>query len=245
MKRQSKNLSSALEKRLNLYALAASAAGVGVLALAQPAEAKIIYTPAHVRIGVAGVSFYDLDLNHDGITDFRILAFTGTTLAPRDSTHWIRLLSAYPATKGFSNDVECVISLESASALHQGRIVGPLEPFDIWGKMVEIGYYNNRRTNLSGRWVNVKDRYLGLRFVIKGHLHYGWARLSVRVLPISIANTGIAATLTGYAYETVPNKPIIAGKTMGPDVITLEPASLGHLAAAVSAVPAWRVKRQQ
>jgi hypothetical protein len=30
-----------------LYALAASAAGVGVLVLAQPAEAKIIYTKAH------------------------------------------------------------------------------------------------------------------------------------------------------------------------------------------------------
>jgi hypothetical protein len=38
------------------------------------------------------------------------------------------------------------------------------------------------------------------------------------------------ATLTGYAYETVPNKPIIAGKTKGPDVITLEPGSLGRLA---------------
>jgi hypothetical protein len=35
------------------------------------------------------------------------------------------------------------------------------------------------------------------------------------------------ATLTGYAYETIPNKPIITGKTKGPDVITLDPATLG------------------
>ena len=40
----------------------------------------------------------------------------------------------------------------------------------------------------------------------------------------------IAATLTGYAYETIPNKPIIAGKTNGPDVITVEPTTLGSLA---------------
>jgi hypothetical protein len=41
-------------------------------------------------------------------------------------------------------------------------------------------------------------------------------------------------TLTGYAYETVPNKTIIAGKTKGADVITLESGSLGALAAGAS-----------
>ena len=39
-------LSELLHKRLSAYALAASAAGVG--ALAQPAEARIVYTPKHV-----------------------------------------------------------------------------------------------------------------------------------------------------------------------------------------------------
>ncbi len=37
-------LSDSLHQRLNSYALAASAAGVGLLALVQPAQAKIIYT---------------------------------------------------------------------------------------------------------------------------------------------------------------------------------------------------------
>ena len=40
-------LSDSVHHQLSLYALAASAAGVGVLALAQPADAKIVYTPAH------------------------------------------------------------------------------------------------------------------------------------------------------------------------------------------------------
>jgi hypothetical protein len=52
MKRSSRPLKTAelprsLHQQLNSYALAASAAGVGVLVLAQPAEAKIIYTKAH------------------------------------------------------------------------------------------------------------------------------------------------------------------------------------------------------
>ena len=64
---------------------------------------------------------------------------------------------------------------------------------------------------------------MGLRFDIKGQSHYGWAHLQ--------NVTVVGGTLTGYAYETIPNKPIITGKTKGPDVITLEPGSLGALAA--------------
>ncbi len=82
-----------------------------------------------------------------------------------------------------------------------------------------------------GPWLNVSHRYLGLKFIIKGKVHYGWARLNVQ--------SGVA-TLTGYSYETIPNKPIIAGKPKGPDVITLEPASLGHLARGASGLSAWR-----
>jgi hypothetical protein len=62
------NLSEALHHHLNMYAIAAGAAGVGILALAQPAEGKIVYTPAH-KNAVLGIN---LDLNHDGIADFRI-----------------------------------------------------------------------------------------------------------------------------------------------------------------------------
>ena len=39
----------------------------------------------------------------------------------------------------------------------------------------------------------------------------------------------ITATLIGYAYETIPNKSIIAGKTKGADV-TVQHGTLGHLA---------------
>jgi hypothetical protein len=67
-------------------------------------------------------------------------------------------------------------------------------------------------TSVFGRWPNVKDRYLGLEFKINGKIHYGWARLSVQV-----NKTKITATPTGYAYETIPNKPIAAGKEHGAD----------------------------
>ena len=50
--------------------LAASAAGVGLLALAGPAQAEVVYTPVNQVIGYNGV--YGLDLNHDGTVDFLI-----------------------------------------------------------------------------------------------------------------------------------------------------------------------------
>ena len=82
--------------------------------------------------------------------------------------------------------------------------------------MCKTSFYSD-----GGPWYNVPNRYLGLKFYVKGKAHYGWARLKT---------TACHATLTGYAYETIPNKPIITGKTKGPDVITVQPGGLGALA---------------
>ena len=62
-------LSAAMESRLLSYTAAASAAGVGTLILAQPAQAKVVYTPANIKI-VQNGGLITFDLNHDGIPDF-------------------------------------------------------------------------------------------------------------------------------------------------------------------------------
>jgi hypothetical protein len=64
--RKTARISDSIHRQLNLYALAASAAGVGMLALAEPAEAKIVYTPTHEKL----INFFvPIDLNHDGKAD--------------------------------------------------------------------------------------------------------------------------------------------------------------------------------
>src|SRR5580692_2491567 len=74
MKRTSRapsNLSESVHHQLNTYALAATAAGVGMLAFVQPSEAEIVYTPAHLAIKANG-GLFSFDLDHNGVSDFGI-----------------------------------------------------------------------------------------------------------------------------------------------------------------------------
>ena len=118
--RKPANLSESIHQQLNMYALAAGAAGVSVLALAQPSEAEIKYTPTHVVIGKGGVSIYNLDLNHDGITDFTIHYDSGKGYCQHHPWRFDHLIPM-PATKG-----NAVIAPYSsfASALYRGAEIG-------------------------------------------------------------------------------------------------------------------------
>jgi hypothetical protein len=220
-----------------MYAIAAGAAGVSLLALAQPMEGKIIYTKANRYIGPNTTAH--LDLNHDHIADFDLKnAFTATSFGA------FGRLSALPHRQKNAVQGHMVSPRAYASALSANVRVGPKGPFLPRSGLMAATYTGGPRfrypgsRSCSGPWANVTNRYLGLKFVIQGKTHFGWARLNV-----SCANAKVSARLTGYAYETIPNKPIIAGKTGPDDGITLQSGSLGHLAAGASAIPAWRLKQ--
>jgi len=228
-------LPDSLHERLNAYALAASVAGVAMLAASPSAEAEVVYTHAHVVLSAHHK--YLLDLNHDGIADFVIQnkVFSSTDV-------WGHTLRALPIAH--SNQVagmKGVVNTLYASAFKAGSKIGPARVFS--GKLLaasgmEYGYV--------GRWQDVTNRYLGLKFYIAGQAHFGWARLNVA------SGTGkITAVLTGYAYETVPGKPIVAGATSPPAApgskgadpalsAPTTPQTLGMLAAGAPALSIWR-----
>jgi hypothetical protein len=234
--RQSKSpfkLHESLKKQLSMYSVAASAAGLGILALAQPAEARIVYTPANVKI-IPNKGLIFFDLNHDGIPDFGLSnIYTHTSF---QAGGFLKVVQARPA-----NEVWEVTSkgFLCAAALPKSVRVGPKGHFQKDPTAGLAMAFSNFEGTYFGPWRKVKQAYLGLKFVIKGKTHFGWARVKGNFN--SFPYTG--ATLTGYAYETIPNKPIITGRTTGPDVVTVQPASLGHLATGASAIPFWRVKR--
>lgn len=262
--RQAAKLESGLENSLSAYAIAAVSAGVSLLAMTKSAEAKIIYTPANTSIPVSNKQSVVLDLNHDGIADF---SFWNLTYGFSEGQFRVSLnvgCAAVPVSQRSStcrykaNEIwgKGVSFQRFASALRPGFEVGANRSFFqqvrkrnrtyVRGPLVTMAGYGGADTsgfpndNTWGQWFYTNHRYLGLQFMIGGQLHYGWARVAVALDPTA---RGVQVTLTGYAYETIPNKPIVTGKTKGPDVITLEPASLGRLAQGASGVSAWREKK--
>jgi len=204
--------------------------------LAQPAEAKIVYTRAHKSISPNHT--IPLDLNHDRTTDFRFKDVHFTTTAFGFSHRGT--LSILPARHANEIQGYSKYTRHYASALQPGVLIGPKGPFAPGQEVMatvysDTGAHRDVGSVCNGPWSNSINRYLGLKFLIQGKVHFGWARLKV-----SCPGTDVVATLTGYAYETIPNKSIIAGKTKGRDVITLAPATLGHLAEGATGLPAWR-----
>jgi hypothetical protein len=258
--RKTFNISDSLNRQLNTYAQVAAAAGVSVLALAGASEAEVVYTETH-QVTHSGFPLY-IDLNHDGINDFRLRStYYAGTAGVEVGLDPSGIADNRVAGGHFRNSSGYFFS--AASALHAGAKIGPNANFSVRFPFMAAELFNKMGTQYSdtGPWAGkgkgVKNRYLGLKFVVNGEVHYGWARLSV-TLGHNRQLDDVIGTLTGYAYETVPNKPIIAGRTTGPDVITVQPetgeitppaplvapapasATLGLLAKGALALDLWR-----
>ncbi len=241
MSRKTARLSKNLHRDLSLYTLAASAAGMSALSVAPPAEAQIVYTPAHAIIGRNGS--LPIVLNNDGITDITIreIPWSLSPLFPGNS------LQAVPA---HGVGLKAGSRPQSAAKMVRGSEIGPSVPFRTGGAGVmfqatSYGVY------YGASWFLPTPGYLGIRFRIGRETHYGWARLEVRIY---YPKKCIEALLTGYAYETQPNKPIRAGDTGQNDAdeggasqmlsapTTKGQPTLGALAFGANGLSVWRVQ---
>ena len=196
-------LNDRLNQRLLAYVAAAGAAGVSALVLAQPADAKVVYTPANRNINADS----RLDLNNDGIPDY---AF--------HSNFNICGTCGYFEVQGLKFNK----FLSNAQPLPAGVSVGPDGKFEGGGEIMIDWCSCSGNPSTGGPWLGIQNEYMGFEFNIKGAAHFGWARFSV--------TTKGAITLTGYAYETIPNKTIIEGQTKGAAVGQMQSKSLGALA---------------
>ncbi|MGA2416974.1 MAG: hypothetical protein ABSF59_21145 [Candidatus Sulfotelmatobacter sp.] len=231
-------LPEALRRKLDLYGLAA--AGVGIAALSPSAQAEIVYTPAHEKISRYGTT---IDLNHDGIGDFRIR------------------LQEHRSSGGmfaYSLGHNRVFGEAFASELAAGYQIGPnsakfkrggtFSSFQVPGKAMYECAVQSGPPSCDGPWYQATPgSYVGFKFSISGEVHYGWARVKVE----TNSDGGFNVYLTGYAYESIANKPIVAGQTSGsdqadaqPGAPTRLPATLGLLSVGASALPAWHLSSQ-
>ena len=243
-KRAMTPLGRTLDRGLIAYAAAASAAGVSVIALSQPADAKIVYT--RVNREIAPNTVLKLDLTHSGNNQF---TFSNRIYTSTDGPYVDNLMISPSGNNGL---------LSSGAVLRSGVQVGPKGKFQKTKELM-VSFFEfctvttslpNCSTRVRGPWNNISQGYLGLKFYIRGQVHYGWARLNVTVTK----NEGIYALLTGYAYESVANEPITTGKTKGIAGETVSNAgdpvsspnsdsgqtTLGVLAQGASTLDVWR-----
>jgi hypothetical protein len=226
---RSKKLSESFLSHVNAYALAAGAAGVSMIALAQPSEAEIIFTPANGNI--PNNNHISIDLNHDGTPDFRFFLYTFAYHSFRGTLN-VKGGGVIGAARGY------------ASALAAGASIGPGQRFFKGSlRMAHSGgidFSSHYSRTEVGPWDNVQNRYLGVEFAVNGTVHYGWIRLTV-----GGTRRPLIATITGYAYETVAGKSIQAGQTSGQASLPAESAplaygSLGMLAMGCQGLQLWR-----
>jgi hypothetical protein len=224
-------------KRLASYAAAAGGA-VALLGISDTADAKIVYTAVDVNFASTLPTQYVLrpDRIHPALTlsigncsnyctEFQAIGKNGGEIV------------GYPVRTKFS------ASDFGASPLAAGQRIGASGNFALDAKFA----YAKRISVFScgSFFGQFGDGYFGFKFSIDGQTHYGWGRITT----LSVEG-GYGFTLTGFAYETIPNRRILAGQEQGSYA---EPGSeddgptaqagrsaLGALALGAAGVPIWR-----
>jgi hypothetical protein len=238
-------LDSWLENRLAVYAATAGAAGVSMMALAAQAKADIVYTPADIRIPQHGSGVY-VDLNHDGITDFYMWIWSYADFGPTYISLFLYARNRGDGAEGAGRGF--------AARLGSGAQIGSSQKFapahrnfgiPLVDLKVEYTSGGAKTSFCAGPWAQKqKNSYLGVKFAISGENHYGWIRLTTAAC---IGGGRLEATIMGYAYNSVPDQPILAGQENAvPGAAAMKSGSgtLGELALGSLGLNLWRREDQ-
>jgi hypothetical protein len=189
-----------VDQRSRFYSIAAAAASVSMLALAPKAHGSVVITNTNIPITEKGIS---IDLNHDGITDVHFKYFSNPGASDG---------SWYFSVKGVvGNAIDA--GGEDALALARSAKIGPSAHFGNTSAnplLMENKYCNFYGCKLTGDWgANQPNKFVGVKFKIKGQIHYGWIRVTITTNKVS--GEPMKGTVTEYGYETIANKTVLAG----------------------------------
>jgi len=159
-------------------------------------------------------SVVSIDLNHDGIEDYRVVATGTVTWGFQMEGSSLNTVWARP-TGGFDIGAKIV-------PLSFGTAIGPLLPVtDQWATTEQTpfgvngpGFSSYSSAGVIGLFVN-RTAFAGLQFHIGADVYYGW--IKVQEIP-ALAGGGIVFE---YAYDIRPNTPIFAGVVPEPSPFVL------------------------
>lgn len=173
------------------------------------ADAQIFYTDVNPDTVISSPlsptpKNYNLDLNNDGVNDFRI-SCSRTMGACQTARYYISYVnvsaldanavvavanSTYPQPMNFNDSIISGLTFSTSGNLRYERT----------SNQFCSGY-------TQGYWPLLSDHYLGLKLIVGSNTYYGWARMQVSF------GSETSCTIKDYAYNSIPNQPILSGET--------------------------------
>ncbi|HYV91349.1 MAG TPA: T9SS type A sorting domain-containing protein [Chitinophagales bacterium] len=196
---------NSLGERLKGYSLLA-----GSMFASSIAAGQVIYTDVNPDVELGGIvpdslpydSAYALDLNNDGIFDFRITlhiegTFSGTAYEFSERIQWENNSSnlIIPHTIGYAPFLQPIPCEDSI----------PFSFYEPFG----FGFFALQNSDsVVYYWNNVHDGNIGLKVKVGSNAYWGWLRLDVNT-----NGTVPNIIIKDFAYEATPNKRIAACDT--------------------------------
>lgn len=196
-----------LQKKL--YAFIVTAMMFSVSANAQIVYRDIApdltYTITNSRIDT-----FNLDLNGDHTTDFLIRVARQIYGRPTKEAPITNHVSITPQ----ESNAFITTTLNTVKKLVPGDTISSSQAWHYttyqylkeW--YVEPGVFPSPLITNTGEWDNAVDSYVGFQLINGGQTYYGWVRMDV-----SVSDSSASMTIKDYAYNTIPNQPILAGQT--------------------------------
>ncbi len=182
------------------------------------ANAQIIYTDVipDTTINTNG-GVYALDLNNDGTTDFNItytttsitqtcggILHTSTNINIRITPLGANEVGNWSPTHPSALLLNSNIDSSSFTWLNNANQI-------LTSISWQCGTFGGGQffwgASYTGYWNGAVDKYIPLRLHVSSQKYYGWVRLDV-------ATGALSFTVKDYAYNSIPNQPILAGQTV-------------------------------
>ncbi|MBI3720114.1 MAG: hypothetical protein HY252_16140 [Sphingobacteriales bacterium] len=170
----------------------------------------IIYTDINPDTAVSGNGTYRLDLNNDGIYDFTLNTITDVVNCGTRCRTSNRYIANVTIARGSNNGIVYKLADYLVSPLGSQSIIDSSSQWSYITDRALVIYVqqtgNCGTCSSYGVWGGNGDRYMGLKLVMDQNTYYGWVRLIDNLVFRKLI-------VQDYAYNSIPNQPILAGQT--------------------------------
>lgn len=200
-----------LHKKLVSYSrLAGMAAAVAPLA----ANAEIVYTDVDPDITLGIGEALEIDFNDDGVVDMVVGIVTATGTTGGSPLYFNAAFASGSGAGSFAGSVQSFgapfyfpEAYNAGASINSGLSWQSPSAFGSLNYVTSVG---GAPVYMGGNWENQSDKYLAVRFSVGSDIHFGWVRMSA-----GEAGSANFLTISGFAFEAVPDEGIEAGAETG------------------------------